>query len=93
MKKYLGLLALAFLLTSCTLAKGTVAPEATTASDTGQSLPPEQGRYFNGSGNCAICHTNMFDESGLDVSTDKLWRATHVGECGSRSLLAGDCPQ
>jgi len=80
MKKYLGLLALAFLLTSCTLSKGTVAPnqpsEATTASDTGQSLPLEQGRYFNGSGNCAICHTNMLDESGLDVSTDKLWRAT-----------------
>jgi hypothetical protein len=81
MRKYLGLLALAFLLTSCTLSKGTVAPnslppEATTVSVTGQSLPLEQGRHFNGSGNCAICHTYMFDESGLDVSTDKLWRAT-----------------
>ncbi len=76
MKKYLGVLVLAFLLTSCALAKGTVAPEATTASDTGPSLPLEQGRFFNGSGNCAICHTSMLDESGADVSTDKLWRAT-----------------
>ena len=81
MRKYLGLLALAFLLTSCTLSKGTVAPnslppEATTVSVMGQSLPLEQSRHFNGSGNCAICPTNMFDESRVDVSTDKLWRAT-----------------
>lgn len=74
MRKYLGLLALALLLTSCTLSKGTVVqkslpPEATTVSVTGQSLPLEQGRHFNGSGNCAICHTCLFDESGLDVST------------------------
>lgn len=40
------------------------------------TLPLEQGRFFNGSGNCAACHTNMRDQAGADVSTDRLWRGT-----------------
>lgn len=52
-------------------------PAAETAS--AFTLPADQGRFFNGSGNCAICHTKMTDEAGTDVSTDTLWSATMLG--------------
>ncbi len=39
-------------------------------------LPTERGEFFSGSGTCAICHTNMVDESGVDVSIDTFWRST-----------------
>jgi hypothetical protein len=30
---------------------------------------------FVGSGNCAVCHTNLFDQAGNDVSNDSHWRS------------------
>jgi hypothetical protein len=39
-------------------------------------LPVDKSDYFAGSGMCASCHQNMVDESGQDVSSDRLWRAT-----------------
>lgn len=42
----------------------------------GEGLYAARGRYFNGSGTCAICHTNMADSSGKDVSIDSFWRST-----------------
>lgn len=46
----------------------------------GQGLPLVSVRdtLFNGSGNCAVCHTNMTDMAGKDVSTDRFWRATSM---------------
>lgn len=38
-----------------------------------------KGKYFSGSGVCAPCHTNLKDEAGRDVSIDKAWRATMIG--------------
>ena len=31
---------------------------------------------FSGSGNCALCHTSLSDETGNDVSIDTHWRST-----------------
>ena len=41
-----------------------------------QPLPTDQGRYFAGSGVCSICHTDMQDEAGNNVSIDDFWRST-----------------
>lgn len=42
----------------------------------GRALPVERGRFFAASGACALCHTNMVDEAGADVSTDADWCST-----------------
>ena len=36
----------------------------------------EIGDLFSTSGSCAICHTNLNDDTGADVSIDSFWRAT-----------------
>ncbi|MBN1287874.1 MAG: hypothetical protein JXB47_20920 [Anaerolineae bacterium] len=48
----------------------------TPPDDGARSLPAEKGEFFVSSGNCAICHTQIFDEAGNDVSVDSAWRAT-----------------
>ncbi len=40
------------------------------------SLPIVRGKFFSGSGACAVCHANLVDESGADVSIDTFWRST-----------------
>lgn len=40
------------------------------------NLPVERGEFFATSGQCAICHVNMTDASGADVSLDSQWRAS-----------------
>jgi hypothetical protein len=42
----------------------------------GGSLPIERGNLSSGSGACVACHTNMVDESGADVSIDRMWRSS-----------------
>jgi hypothetical protein len=42
----------------------------------GDSLPSEQNNLFSTSGSCSVCHTNLTDESGEDVSIDTNWRAS-----------------
>jgi len=42
----------------------------------GDPLPTDRGNYTSGSGACAICHTGLTDESGVDVSIDSFWRST-----------------
>lgn len=42
----------------------------------GLPLPMERGELFSTSGTCVICHTNMVDESGADVSIASNWRST-----------------
>ena len=42
----------------------------------GQSLVRFDSGNFAGSANCAMCHTNLTDASGSDVSIDKHWRST-----------------
>lgn len=38
-------------------------------------LPNVKNPYFVTSGNCVMCHKDMVDQDGKDVSTDILWRA------------------
>jgi hypothetical protein len=54
------------------LVEGTTPPVAYP----GLPLPTERGELFSASGACAICHTNLTDESGADVSIDTFWRST-----------------
>jgi len=42
----------------------------------GLPLPMDHGDYFSGSGVCAVCHTDMQDGTGADVSIDSFWRST-----------------
>jgi hypothetical protein len=53
-------------------------PEGTTppVAYPGLPLPTERGELFSASGACTICHANMTDESGADVSIDAAWRST-----------------
>lgn len=32
--------------------------------------------HFSGSGNCAMCHNNIYDENGTDVSLETSWSST-----------------
>ena len=43
---------------------------------TGLPLVIFSSNDFAGSGNCAICHTNLTDAAGNDVSIDSHWRST-----------------
>jgi hypothetical protein len=49
---------------------------ATPAAYKGELLPDEAGTHFAGSGTCAMCHSEMVDEAGTDVSIDTFWRST-----------------
>jgi hypothetical protein len=42
----------------------------------GLPLPVEADTFFSTSGACSICHTNLVDETGEDVSIDSYWRST-----------------
>jgi hypothetical protein len=52
------------------------APEVPQADYPGLSLPEDRGDFFAGSGVCAVCHTQMVDEAGADVSIDSDWRSS-----------------
>lgn len=54
-------------------------PVPTPADHAGLPLPADRGAFFAGSGLCAVCHTNMADESNMDVSIDSIWRSTMMG--------------
>jgi hypothetical protein len=41
-----------------------------------QALASVRGELFATSGACTVCHTQMVDVAGVDVSTDRMWRAT-----------------
>ena len=41
---------------------------------------------FVGSGNCAVCHTNLQDQSGQDVSIDTHWRSTMMANSAKDPL-------
>jgi hypothetical protein len=83
MRKITSLLILAILATACAAPKETPASTAQPASATVApdrlALPMDQGRFFNGSGNCAICHSRLRDEAKTDVAIDSVWRATMLG--------------
>jgi hypothetical protein len=42
----------------------------------GAPLAADRGMFFSASGACAVCHTQMLDATGADVSIDTAWRAS-----------------
>jgi hypothetical protein len=38
---------------------------------------------FSGSGNCAVCHSNLTDANGDDVSVDSHWRSTMMANAAT----------
>jgi hypothetical protein len=42
----------------------------------GLPLPGDRGLYFAASGACAVCHENLTDDAGADVSIGAEWRGT-----------------
>lgn len=57
-------------------------------------LPDFQADYFTGSGVCVMCHTQLKDSTGKDVSIDTAWRATMMGNAARdpfwRMVLRGE---
>ena len=51
-------------------------PAETNAALESRQLLVEKGDFFSTSGTCVVCHTNMVDESGTDVSNGTYWRST-----------------
>ena len=74
--KMLGFLGLAATVTiSGACSGGTQAP-STTPFDPGAPLVQFAISHFAGSGNCALCHSNLKDASGTDVSMSTQWAST-----------------
>lgn len=46
------------------------------AVESGAPLPTDRGLYFAASGACAVCHENLTDDAGTDVSIGAEWRGT-----------------
>ncbi|HEY70793.1 MAG TPA: hypothetical protein G4O08_09435 [Anaerolineae bacterium] len=68
---------------TATLASPQVTASGTDTSHPGLALPIERGTLFSTSGTCAICHSNMTDSSGADVSIDSSWRASMMANAAS----------
>ncbi|HET7011090.1 MAG TPA: hypothetical protein VFI11_09970 [Anaerolineales bacterium] len=55
----------------------TPTPEAGQATvDRPPPLPTDRNQFFLASGACAVCHENLLDDSGADVSLGTAWRST-----------------
>ncbi len=59
-----------------TEAPPTEAPTTEPVSAAPMLLPAERAEFFSTSGVCAVCHVNMTDEAGNDVSLDSQWRSS-----------------
>mgnify|MGYP000085339734 CR=1 FL=1 len=58
----------------------------TTGNASSNPLATFPSKYFSGSRNCAICHTNLVDRSGKDVSIDSDWRSTMMANAARDSF-------
>ncbi len=59
----------------------TATPASTPTAEAGgrdprRALPTDRGLYFSASGACAVCHENLTDDEGADVSIGAEWRGT-----------------
>ena len=52
----------------------------------GTTLTTFTSNDFSGSGNCALCHSNLRDAAGNDVSIDAHWRSTMMANSGKDPL-------
>lgn len=81
------------LMSAC--ATSTTKPTQTTTPPDTTTTPPESpglplaifsSNDFTGSGNCAVCHTNLTDATGYDVSIDTHWRSTMMANASKDPL-------
>jgi hypothetical protein len=61
----------------------TATPAITPTAEAGEEsedrpppLPTDRNAFFLASGACAVCHENLLDDSGADVSLGTAWRST-----------------
>jgi Cytochrome c554 and c-prime len=61
----------------------TATPAITPTAEAGEEnedrpppLPSDRNAFFLASGACAVCHENLLDDSGADVSLGTAWRST-----------------
>jgi len=55
-------------------------PPASVGFGTTPSLPPSdhtfEGKHFSGSGACGVCHNDLIDDNGRDVSIGTAWETS-----------------
>jgi len=55
-------------------------PAASVGFGTTPSLPPSdhtfEGKHYSGSGACGVCHNNLIDDNGIDVSIGTAWETS-----------------
>ena len=68
----IGLIALLTIALTACIPSETPAPTARPAPE----LLRERGEYFSAAGECAVCHSNLVNESGEDISMDAGWRGS-----------------
>lgn len=76
MKTSLKLLFLGALLAANLYVSGAAIATMGHAAPAGKALTTFDTDDFSGSGNCAVCHTNLRDRARNDVSIDSHWRST-----------------
>ena len=59
---------------------------STIASFAGQPLVSFLSAHFTGSGDCALCHSQLVDRAGNDVSIDAHWRSTMMANSANDPL-------
>jgi hypothetical protein len=76
--KHISILCLlvVLILTACAVEAKSPIPKITPPPENKFALPVERGDYFATSGVCVICHKEMVNENGEDVSLDSFWRGT-----------------
>lgn len=62
--------------TSATTTLPTTPQKPTLGLFPGLPLPVDRGELFSASGTCSVCHMNMVDQAGANVSIDTHWRST-----------------
>lgn len=82
----ISLMVTALLLSACGVPAGQSTTTTKPPEFAGLPLVVFSSNDFAGSGNCAICHTNLTDAIGNDVSIDSHWRSTIMANASNDPL-------
>jgi hypothetical protein len=87
--KFIGITAAilaVIIIASCQSETTTTTTNPPTQTFAGLELATFNTEDFTGSGNCAVCHTNLSDAAGSDVSVDTHWRSTMMANAAKDPL-------
>ena len=76
---------------SCQSETTTTTTNPPTQTFAGLELTNFNTEDFTGSGNCAVCHTNLSDAAGRDVSVDTHWRSTMMANPQLKEAIEDKC--